>query len=353
MTTIKLGEKIVHNFSKPYIIAEIGANHNGDIDLAKKMIKIAKECGADAVKFQSWTPDSLIANEEYDKNQSYNDGDGGKKHFGSLREMVEKYYLREEQHFELKSFCDEIGITFSSTPFSKYEVDLLEKCDVPFYKIASMDINNYFLLEQVSEKQRPVILSTGMSTIGEIDKAISILYKNNVKEIALLHCISIYPPLYEDINLNNIQMLRQTFGLPIGFSDHTIGTAIPLASIAMGACIIEKHFTIDKNLPGWDHLISADPVEMKIIREEGDNIVKSLGSFCRIVSPVEEEKKLKFRRSVVYSKNLSEGHIITKEDLTTKRPGTGISPEVIDTIIGRKLNTDVEWDGLFNWDQIS
>ena len=352
MKQINIGGKIIQDFDVPYIIAEIGANHNGDMNLAKKMIISAKENGADAVKFQSWSPSSIVSKEEYDKNQKYDDGDGGKKHFGSLREMVEKYYLREEQHYELKSFCDKINITFSSTPFTKYEVDLLDQCDVPFFKIASMDINNFQLLEQVADKQKPVILSTGMSTIAEIDKALSILQKFNVKEIALLHCISIYPPLYEDINLNNIPMLRQTFGLPVGFSDHTLGTSIPLASIAMGACIIEKHFTIDKNLPGWDHLISADPLEMKIIREEGDNIVKSLGSFCRIVSPAEEEKKLKFRRSVVYSKNLSLGHIITKEDLTTKRPGTGISPELIDTLIGRKLSTDVECDALLNWDQI-
>jgi N-acetylneuraminate synthase len=353
MKHIKIKNRLIQDFKEPYIIAEIGANHNGDMDLAKNMIILAKESGADAVKFQSWTPSSIVSKEEYDRNQKYDDGDGGKKHFGSLREMVEKYYLREEQHFELKSFCDEIDITFSSTPFTKYEVDLLEKCDVPFYKIASMDINNYNLLEQVSEKQRPVILSTGMSTIGEIDKAVSLLYKNNVKEIALLHCISIYPPLYEDINLNNIQMLRQTFGLPIGFSDHTIGTAIPLASIAMGACIIEKHFTTDKNLPGWDHLISADPSEMKIIREEGDNIIKSLGSFTRVVSKAEREKKAKFRRSVVYTQDLPAGHVLTENDLSSKRPGTGIPPDLIPMLVGRKLSQPVKSDTLVVWNQMN
>ena len=353
MKQINIGGKIIQDFDVPYIIAEIGANHNGDMNLAKKMIISAKENGADAVKFQSWSPSSIISREEYDKNQKYDDGDGGKKHFGSLREMVEKYYLREEQHYELKSFCDQINITFSSTPFTKYEVDLLDKCDVPFFKIASMDINNFQLLEQVADKQKPVILSTGMSTLAEIDKALSILQKFNVKEIALLHCISIYPPLYEDINLNNIPMLRQTFGLPVGFSDHTIGTSIPLASIAMGACIIEKHFTTDKNLPGWDHLISADPNELKIIREEGDNIVKSLGSFKRIVSPAEQEKKIKFRRSIVYTKNLPSGHVITIDDLTSKRPGSGVSPELIDSLIGRKLNISVEEDTLLNWTQIN
>jgi sialic acid synthase SpsE len=353
MKQINIGGKIIQDFDVPYIIAEIGANHNGDMNLAKKMIISAKENGADAVKFQSWSPSSIVSKEEYDKNQKYDDGDGGKKHFGSLREMVERYYLREEQHYELKSFCDQINITFSSTPFTKYEVDLLDKCDVPFFKIASMDINNFQLLEQVADKQKPVILSTGMSTIAEIDKALSILQKFNVKEIALLHCISIYPPLYEDINLNNIPMLRQTFGLPVGFSDHTLGTSIPLASIAMGACIIEKHFTTDKNLSGWDHLISADPFELKIIREEGDNIVKSLGSFKRIVSSAEQEKKIKFRRSIVYTKNLPSGHVITIEDLTSKRPGSGVSPELIDSLIGRKLNMRVEEDTLLNWSQIN
>ena len=352
MKCINIGDKLIQDFKEPYIIAEIGANHNGDMSLAKKMIISAKESGANAVKFQSWTPSSIVSKEEYDRNQKYNDGDGGKKHFGSLREMVDKYFLREEQHFELKNFCDELGITFSSTPFTKSEVDLLEKCNVPFYKIASMDINNYHLLEQVAEKKKPVILSTGMSTISEIDKALTLLYKNDVEEIALLHCISIYPPLYEDINLNNISMLREAFGLPIGFSDHTIGTAIPLASIALGACIIEKHFTIDKTLSGWDHSISADPHEMKIIREEGDNIAKSLGSSVRIVSSAEQEKKLKFRRSVVYVKSLPKGHIINKDDLTGKRPGTGVSPELIENIIGRKLNTSVEGDTLLDWNHI-
>jgi len=353
MNKINLGNRVIQDYKEPYIIAEIGANHNGDMDLAKKMITSAKECGADAVKFQSWSPSSIVSKEEYDRNQKYDDGDRGKKHFGSLRDMVEKYYLREEQHYELKSFCDELGITFSSTPFTKTEVDLLERCNVPFFKIASMDINNTYLLEQVAEKQKPIILSTGMSTISEIDKAVSLLLKNNVKDIALLHCISIYPPLYEDINLNNIVMLRQTFGLPVGFSDHTIGTSIPLASIALGSCIIEKHFTIDKNLPGWDHAISADPNELRIIREEGDNIIHSLGSFRRVVSQAEEEKKLKFRRSIVYARNLPSGHLLTKNDLSTKRPGTGLSPDLIESIIGRKLNVDVEGDTLLNWDEIS
>lgn len=342
--------KSVFNFSEPYIIAEIGANHNGDMNLAKKMIDEAINCGCDAVKFQSWTPDSIVSKEEYEKNKKYNDSP--KKHFGSLREMVEKYYLTTEQHYELKLYCKEMGVDFCSTPFTNNEVDLLEDLDVPFYKIASMDINNYELLKYVASKGKTVVLSSGMSNLGEIEKAINIITESGNENIVLLHCISIYPPLYEDIHLNNITMLQQTFGYPVGFSDHTIGTSIPLASVALGACIIEKHFTLDKDLPGWDHEISANPVEMKIICHESKNIVKSLGQFKRIVSKAEIDKKDKFRRSAVSNKTLKAGHIILVEDLNFKRPGTGIQPEEMKYIVGRKLKRTIENDELLNWSDL-
>lgn len=351
MKSIFINNKEIKNFSAPYIIAEIGANHNGDMDLAKKMIDAAKECGAHAAKFQSWSPKSLIAKEEYDRNQKYDDSP--KKHFGSLKEMVEKYYLREEQHYELKEYCDSKQIDFCSTPFSTAEVELLDSCNVPFYKIASMDINNIELLNYVADRGKPVILSTGMARLGEIDNALELLEKRGCKQISLLHCISIYPPLYEDIHLNNITMLQKTFGLPIGFSDHTIGFSIPLASVALGACIIEKHFTTDKDLPGWDHLISADPYEMKIICDESINISKSMGSFSRIVSEAEQEKKFKFRRSLVVTKNLEKGHMLKAEDLTSKRPGTGISPDLMEHIVGRKLNVAISEDSLLKWEDLS
>ncbi|WP_144281548.1 N-acetylneuraminate synthase family protein [Chryseobacterium echinoideorum] len=351
MKKIFIKDKEIYNYSTPYIIAEIGANHNGDMDLAREMIQSAKDCGADCVKFQSWTPTSLIAKEEYDRNQKYDDSP--KKHFGSLKEMVEKYYLREEQHFELKEFCDSLQIDFCSTPFSHAEVDLLDKCDVPFYKIASMDLNNYQLLNYVAERKKPIILSTGMATIAEIDNALNLLYKKGANELSLLHCISIYPPKNEDINLKNITMLQQTFGdIPIGFSDHSFGFSIPLASVALGACIIEKHFTTDKNLPGWDHEISADPFEMKVICEESKKISESLGSLKRVVSSDEQAKKDKFRRSIVTTANLKAGHILTEENLTSKRPGTGISPDLIEQIIGRSLKKDIEEDTVLKWENL-
>lgn len=347
---IKIKDREIKNYSKPYIIAEIGANHNGDIELAKKLIAEAKKCGADAVKFQSWTPSSLICKEEYNNNQVYTDSP--KKHFGSLKEMVEKYYLREEQHFELKKYCDNLEIDFCSTPFSKEEVDLLMKLDVPFIKVASMDINNLELLKYMAKQQKPIILSTGMSTLSEIEKAIEIIENEGNNQIILLHCISIYPPKYEDINLNNILMLEKTFGYPVGFSDHTIGTSIPLASVALGSCIIEKHFTLDKNMPGWDHEISADPQELEIICKESKNITEALGTYKRIVSKDEQEKLKKFRRSIILANNLKEGETIKLENLEFKRPGTGIRPDEVKYVIGKKIIRNIEKDEILKWEDL-
>jgi N-acetylneuraminate synthase len=350
MKKIQLTKSIlVHNYSEPYIIAEIGANHNGDMNIAKMLINSAKESGANAVKFQSWKPGSIEAKEVYDKNQSYDDGDGGKKHFGSLLEMAEKYYLREEQHIDLSNYCKAIGIDFCSTPFTKGEVDLLQKLDVPFFKTASMDINNFDLLKHMASYNKPIILSTGMATLGEIERAVKAIEEEGNFQIVLLHCISIYPPKYIDINLNNIQMLQKAFVYPIGFSDHSIGTSIPLASIALGSCVIEKHFTLDKDMPGWDHQISANPDELKEIVKESKNIQVALGSFNRVISKDEEEKKAIFRRSVATTKKMLIGHVLSKEDLTLKRPGSGIQPEEIPYLIGRKLRKNLNVDEILNW----
>ena len=336
--------------SIPYIVAEIGSNHNGDMNLARTMIDSAVKCGCNAVKFQSWTPKSLIAEEEYKRNIKYNDNP--RKHWGSLREMVEKYYLRDEQHRDLKEYCDTIGIDFCSTPFSPEEVDLLTALDVPFYKIASMDVNNHRLLKYVASKNKPVILSTGMATLGEIEKAIETIASSGNDKIVLLHCISIYPPEYPDIHLNNIPMLKKTFGFSVGFSDHTIGYSIPLAAVALGACLIEKHFTTDKTLEGWDHEISADPAEMKIIVRESANIKVAMGSYVRTVSQAEKGKKKKLRRSIVAAKPMKKGHIISDEDLNFKRPGTGIAPDQSELLVGKRLLRDIREDELISWSDL-
>jgi N,N'-diacetyllegionaminate synthase len=229
-------------------------------------------------------------------------------------------------------------------------VDLLDKLGVPAFKIASMDVNHIPLLQYIASKHRPVILSTGMATISEIDRAVSTLKTRGAGPIALLHCISIYPPAYETINLRNMKMLTKTFDVPVGFSDHSFGTAIPLAAIALGACIIEKHFTLDKNLEGWDHAISADPSELEIIVREGKNVFSSLGSTTRTVSVAEIDKRNKFCRSIVMKHSMKSGEKITRGDLDFKRPGTGIAPDKVNYLIGRSIKRPIEADEQLSWE---
>ena len=349
MEKLNLNGRLVGPGEPPYIIAEIGANHNGDMELCRRMIDSAKSCGADAVKFQSWTKDSLVSKAEYARNTSYADKD---KHFGSLEEMVEKYQFTPEQHFEIADYCQTRDIAFLSSCFSPDEVDLLERLNVPAFKIASMDINYLPLLQYVGSKKRPVILSTGMCTVGEIERAVSELRDAGSGPIALLHCISIYPPAMEDIHLRNIASLQEAFDVPVGFSDHSLGTAIPLAAIALGACMIEKHFTLTKDLPGWDHAISADPAELSVIAQDGRNIFTALGSTVRTVTVAELEKRKKFRRRAILARALKAGHLLEAGDLKFQRPGTGIDPDQAAYAIGRKIKSDLPCDHELEWSDL-
>jgi N-acetylneuraminate synthase len=224
------------------------------------------------------------------------------------------------------------------------EANLLNELNVEFFKIASMDINNYPFIKYLAQFNKPILLSTGMANLGEIEDAIKIIEKEGNYKIVILHCVSIYPPKNKDLNLKNILMLQNTFGYPVGFSDHSLGYVAPLASVSLGACVIEKHFTTDKDLPGWDHEISANPEEMKQIVEGSKMIYESLGNFKRTVSKAEEEKKKTFRRSIVLNKNLKSGDTIREEDISLKRPGTGFSPKEIKFVVGKKLKKDFESD---------
>lgn len=349
MKSVKLGEVPVGPGHAPYVIAEIGSNHNGDMKLCRQLIDAAAEACAHAVKFQSWTENSLIAKEEYDRNTEYSDK---KRHFGTLKEMVAAYQFTREQHLEALSYCRERKIAFCSTPFSPEEADLLEQMDVPFFKIASMDIVHLPLLRHVARKKRPMLISTGMATLAEIERAVGTVRSEGNDQIVLLHCISIYPPDYDIIQLRNMAMLQQAFDVPVGFSDHTIGTAIPLAAIALGACVIEKHFTMDQDMPGWDHAISATPLQLRTIVTEGRNILASLGGSTRVVSDAELEKRDRFRRSLVTRRPLSRGHVLTEADLDAKRPGTGISPAEMSYALGRALTRDLLADQVIRWEDL-
>jgi N-acetylneuraminate synthase len=349
MKVIQLGGVEVGSDCPPYIIAEIGSNHNGDMNLCRRLIDAAAEAGAHAVKFQSWTDTSLIAAEEYARNTEYSDK---KKHFGTLREMVTAYQLTAEQHGEAHAYCQKRGIAFCSTPFSNSEVDLLAGLGVPFFKIASMDIVNLSLLRYVARQQKPVVISTGMATMAEIEQAVEAVRAEGNEQLVLLHCISIYPPEYETIHLRNMETLREAFDVPVGFSDHSLGTSIPLAAIALGACVIEKHFTLDQDMEGWDHAISANPEQMQTIVEEGRNVFSALGNRQRVVTPAELEKRKKFRRSLVTRRKLDRGHTLSEADLDAKRPGTGIAPQEISYVVGRRLTSDLVADQILRWEHL-
>ncbi|WP_312813208.1 N-acetylneuraminate synthase family protein [Sedimentibacter sp.] len=343
MEEVLIGNKLIKNYSEPFIIAEIGANHNGDIELAKKMINIAKMKGADAVKFQSWSKDSIFSKEVYRDNYFLTDDYRNRTDY-TLEEIVDKYSFGKQEHRELKKYCDEIGIIFSSTPFNQKEVDfLVDELDVDFIKVASMDLNNLPFLEYIAKKGKPIVLSTGLSTLAEIDEAISAILNNGNKKIIILHCVSIYPPIDEDVNLNNIDMLRSLYNFPTGYSDHTIGIAAPILSIAKGVCMIEKHFTLDKNMEGWDHKVSADSDELGIIVSECKKAYKMLGSYNRIVNESQERMEA-FRRSIVATRNIKAGEIIQQLDIDFKRPGTGISPKYVDFILGKKAKRNIAFD---------
>ncbi|MDH5691808.1 MAG: N-acetylneuraminate synthase family protein [Gammaproteobacteria bacterium] len=342
--------KEVFNFCEPYVIAEIGANHNGDMDLAKELIKQAKKAGADCVKFQSWSKESIFSRSKYEKNYFLQDDYRGRSDT-NLEQIVEKYSMSEQELLSMKEYADSVGIDFTSTPFSIREVDfLVEILKAPFIKVASMDLNNYPFLKYISQKKLPIILSTGLSELYQIDRAVKTIEEQGNTNIVILHCVSIYPPEDSQVNLNNITTLQTVYpSYPVGFSDHSLGSPIPLASVTKGACVIEKHFTLDKGMEGWDHKVSADFDELQQICFESKRIYRALGS-ARIDAVENTERKNEFRRSIVLTRSMSRGEVIKGTDLDFKRPGTGLPPEMYEMVVGLTLTKDKEEDSILTKD---
>lgn len=333
----------IKNYGQPYVIAEIGANHNGDMELAKKMIDKAKECGADCVKFQSWSKNSIFSKCVYEDNYFLRDDYRNRTDY-TLEEIVDEYSIGKKEHILLKEYCDKVGIDFASTGFCKEEIDfLVDELKVPFIKVASMDVNNIPFLTYIAKKGKPVIISTGLCELSDVVDAIKCLEDNGCKEIVILHCVSIYPPKDEEVNLNNIEMYKKVFDYPIGYSDHTLGSIAPIMSLTMGVCMLEKHFTLDKNMVGWDHKISADPDELVAICDSAKCGYKMLGSYNKVVSE-NEERRNAFQRSIVAAKKIEKGQVIREEDLDYKRPGTGIPPKYYKFLIGKTAKRDIEYD---------
>jgi N-acetylneuraminate synthase/N,N'-diacetyllegionaminate synthase len=347
MEKIKIGNKLIGDGEPCYIIAEAGRNHNGNIRLAKKLVEMAAECGADAVKFQSFRADDLIVRDvekiahikERIKESAY--------------ESTKKVELKEQWHFELADLAKENNIDFLSTPEDHKMADLLERVGVPAFKIASLDITYFDLLRHVAKKGKPMIVSTGMSNLAEVAEAVEVIRSESNNQIILLHCVSAYPPSIEDVNLSCIKMIKQVFNLPTGYSDHTLSIFVPVSAVALGANLIEKHFTLDKSLPGVDHKISADPKEFKKIVEGIREIEKAMGSGFKLPSASESEMRRKTRRKIVAQMDIRKGSIIKRDMLGVKIAGEGgLEPKFLDVIIGRRLKVDVKKDQKITWDMI-
>lgn len=326
---------LIGDFLKPYIVAEVNSSHGGNLDVAKEMINRAVESGCNCVKFQSWSEESLYSKTYYDQNPI-------------SKRIIKKFSFSKEKLLAVSEYCRVKKIAFSSTPYSKEEVDfLVEKCQIPFIKIASMELNNLPFIDYIAKTNVPIVLSTGMGELEEIQRAVRIIEKSGNKNLCILHCISIYPPKFETINLNNILGLRDVFpNYPIGFSDHSLGLEISSAATALGAALIEKHFTLDKKGVGMDNQMAIEPGEMSQLVQNCENIHLALGNRTRIVSDAEVEKRTQMRRSIISTRDLRAGSILLPDDLDVKRPGTGIGPEQLQVLIGKKLVRDIEKDSL-------
>ena len=328
-------DRVISDYGMPYFVAEVNSSHNGNIETARKMIDAAADIGADCVKFQSWSAGSLYSKTYYDENPI-------------AKRFVERFSLSPAQLKEMADYAHAQGIAFSSTPYSEEEADfLLEECRAPFLKIASMELNNLRFLSYIGQKRVPLVLSTGMGTMDEIRCAVRTLEKAGAEEICLLHCVSIYPTKVETLNLRNIIGLRKEFPqYPIGFSDHTEGDAAAVAAVALGAALIEKHLTLDHTKVGMDNGMATEPEPFRVLVDKCRMIQMGLGSEERVVLPEEIEQRKKMRRSVVVVNDLPAGHVLCAEDLYVKRPGTGISPDRLETLIGKTLKRAVQADTL-------
>lgn len=320
-----------------FIIAEAGVNHNGDAAIGRRLIDAAIAAGADAVKFQSFRADALASKVAPKALYQLQTTDRRE----SQKEMLRQLELSRDDHETYARYCAERGILFLSTPFDETSADYLGDLGVPAVKISSTDVTNRFLLSHVGRMRIPVLLSTGMSTLDEVREAVAVLCAEGVDDIILLHCVSQYPADAKDANLRAITTLRSEFQVPVGFSDHTVGTAVALAAVAAGACVVEKHFTLDKGLPGPDHKASLEPAELTDLVAGIRRVESYLGSGTKEPAESEKENRGIVRRSIAARKIIRCGEVITEEHLIALRPGTGISPMRRDTVIGRRARVEI------------
>lgn len=332
--------------SKTFIIAEIGVNHNGDVELAKSMIKSAADCGVDAVKFQTFKSENLVSKDA--KKADYQEKNTSQE---SQLEMLKKLELSKNDFRELKAYAEKCNVLFLSSPFDMESVDLLESIGVSAYKLGSGELNNFELIDYVQKTNKPLILSTGMASLDEIKEVYNFIEDKN--NLTILHCITGYPTTYSEANLNFIKTLKDNFNVNVGFSDHSPGVELPIAAVALGATVIEKHFTTDKSLPGPDQKASLNPYEFKVMVESIRHVEVALGDGIRKFSENELEIKEVARKSIIAKKDIKKGETLTRDKLVFKRPGTGIEPKYIDKVIFRVAKKDIPADSLVLFEDLS
>jgi len=328
-----------------YIIAEAGVNHNGSIDLAKKLIDKGAEAKVDAVKFQTFKAETLVTKDakkaEYQDKNTENNTD-------SQFEMIKKLELDYEVHQELLEYAQLKGVQFLSSAFDLDSIELLDELGIPLFKIPSGEITNYPYLKKIAETGKDIILSTGMSNLSDIEKALDLLRDSGAQAVNVLHCNTEYPTPMEDVNLLAMNTIKKAFDVEVGYSDHTLGIEVPIAAVALGATVIEKHFTLDKTMEGPDHKASLEPEELKEMVKAIRNIEVALGS--KIKKPTKSEVKNMpiARKSIVAKTEIKKGEILTVDNLTIKRPGTGINPMEWETIIGKQATKNYSPDELIS-----
>lgn len=328
-----------------YIIAEIGVNHNGSLELALKSVDAAKEAGADAVKFQTFKTNKLTTRKA--EMASYQKTNTQKNE--SQYDMLSRLELSELDFIEIKDYCDKIEIDFLSTPFDEESASFLKKIGIDGFKVGSGDLTNLPFLRKIDMYGLPVLLSTGMSTLEEVVEATKCFINS---PITILHCTSNYPAASEDINLLALNTIRDVIGLPIGYSDHSLGYDVAICAVAIGAKVIEKHFTLDKNLPGPDHKASLDPIEFREFTQHIRNTQTFLGDGIKRPMPSEKSTREVARKSVVLVEDIEAGNVITENDLAIKRPGTGISPKHYYEVIGKKAIKNLYKDDVLKEEDI-
>lgn len=345
---VKIGNRWLGEGEPCFIIAEAGVNHNGDVNLAKKLIEVAREAGADAVKFQTFKTEEVVTpgaeKAEYQKETTNSEE--------SQFAMIKKLELSDSDFEEISKYTQRQGILFLSSPFDNGSVDLLEELGVPAFKVGSGEITDFPLLQYIARKHKPVILSTGMSTIGEVAAALKVIRGEGTEEIILLHCVSSYPAKIADMNLRAMATLEETFKLPVGLSDHTLGITVPIAAVALGACAIEKHFTLDKSLPGPDHKASLEPEELKEMVAAIRDVAQALGDGVKRLTKDEEKTKKVARRSIVAKVDIAKGTVIAAEMLAIRRPGTGIEPGNLGMVIGKTAKKNIKSDEMITFSEV-